>query len=388
MFQRNRICSAAFLATLPITASLTGCTEPNPDFVEPTPPCASGQRYLAEQVEFAASSKVDILVVMENTATMAETQAAFGSALSGLVTRLEATPGLDWQLGVTTSDTADNGTLYTGRAGVDGCPDTLPAVLSGATADAGATAGCLAQVGTEGSPFARPLESARLALVAPANAQSGLVRADARLVLLFVGLHDDCSAPAGVLTTDPNSCVWSADRLISTADYAATFRQTKPFAGTPVSIVSVAGPADGLTVAEGTAPAAACSGSAEAFAGNRLAAVSNAPAVSGRSLSANICASSFGDTMEQVFSVAVAPAADSLCLRFDPVDGLQSLYPLSRVAGGLQANDEPISDAGFWFDAGTDSECSTSRILLDASGHPTASAAFELRYCSSAAAAQ
>lgn len=388
MVQFNRMFSAGLLAALPLTAALTGCTEPNPDFVEPTPPCASGQRYLAEQVEFAASSKVDILVVVENSAAMAGTQAAFGSALTSLVGRLQSTPGLDWQLGVTTSDTADNGTLYTGRAGVDGCPDTLPAVLTGTTADAAATAGCLAQVGTAGSPFARPLESARLALVAPANTQSGLVRADARLVLLFVGLHDDCSAPAGVLTSDPNSCVWAADRLISTADYVSTFRQTKPFAGNPVSIISVAGPADGLTVAEGTAPSPVCSGSASAFAGNRLAAVSTAAAVSGRSFAGNVCASDFGDTMDRLFDVAIAPAADSLCLRFDPVDGLQSLYPLTRVAGGLQAGDEPISDNGFWFDAGTDSDCATSRILLDASGHPTSSAAFELRYCSSAAVSQ
>ena len=80
MVQFNRMFSAGLLAALPLTAVLTGCTEPKPDFVEPTPPCASGQRYLAEQVEFAASSKVDILVVVENTASMAGSSA---SAIGG-----------------------------------------------------------------------------------------------------------------------------------------------------------------------------------------------------------------------------------------------------------------------------------------------------------------
>jgi hypothetical protein len=369
----SRIFPTSLLLALPIATSLGGCTEPNPDYVEPTPPCASGERYLAERVEFAASKKVDILVVVEKTEEMGATQAALGASLAGLVDRLKADASLDWQLGVTSGDTTDGGALYAGRAGVDGCPDTLPTLITSATADAGATAACLAQVGTEGSPFSRPLESARLTLVAPANASSGLVRADARLVILFVGLHDDCSAPSGVLTADPNSCVWAADQLIPTADYVATFRQAKRFAGSPVSIISLSGPADGA----GTA-----------FAGNRLTAVADAAAVAGRSFSANICASNFDETVDRLFNEAIGSAPDSTCLRFAPVVTLQSIYPLTAVAGGLQAGSDPIETLGFWFDSGADSSCTTSRIELDESGHPTASAAYELRYCSNAAGGQ
>jgi len=381
----SRFFPTSLLLALLIATSLGGCTEPNPDYVEPTPPCASGQRYLAERVEFAAANKVDILVMVEKTADMGATQAALGASLSGLVDRLKADASLDWQLGVTSADTTDGGALYAGRTGVEGCPDTLPTLLTAATADAGATAACLAQVGTDGSPFSRPLEAARLALVAPANATSGLVRADARLVILFVGLHDDCSAPSGVLTTDPNSCLWAADQLIPAADYAATFRQSKRFAGSPVSIISLAGPADGASVAADTEPTPACTGSAPAFAGNRLAAVAEAAAVAGRSFSANICASTFDETLDRAFNEAIAPAPDSTCLRFAPVVTLQSIYPLTAVAGGLQAGSDPIETLGFWLDSGADSGCSTSRIAIDESGHPTASAAYELRYCSAAA---
>lgn len=384
----NPIFSAGLLTALPLAAALTACTEPNPDFVEPTPPCASGQRYLAERVEFAAANKVDILVVVEKTAEMGATQAALGASLSGFVDRLKADTTLDWQLGVTSADTTDGGALYAGRAGVEGCPDTLPTLLTAATADAGATAACLAQVGTEGSPFSRPLESARLALVAPANSQSGLVRPDARLVLLFVGLHDDCSAPAGVLTADPNSCVWAADQLISTADYVATFRQTKRFAGEPVSVISIGGPADGATVATGTEPTPACTGAGTAFAGNRLTAVATDAAVAGRSFVSNICSSTFDEALNRAFDTAIAPVPDNTCLRFAPVAGLQSIYPLTAVAGGLQAGENPIDERGFWLDAGTDSSCDTTRIVLDESGHPTASVGYELRYCSNAAVAQ
>jgi len=381
----SRIFPTSLLLALAIATSLGGCTEPNPDYVAPTPPCATGERYLAERVEFAAANKVDILVVVEKTADMGATQVAFGASLGGLVDRLKADASLDWQLGVIDADTADGGSLYAGRAGVEGCPDTLPTVLSATTADAGATAACLAQVGTDGSPFSLPLEATRLALVAPANAASGLVRADARLVILFVGLHDDCSAPAGVLTADPNSCVWAADQLIAATDYVATFRQAKRFAGSPVSIVSLSGPADGATVPVGTEPTPACTGSAPAFAGNRLSAVAGAPAVASRSFSANICASNFNETLNRLFSEAIAPAPDSTCLRFAPVSTLQSIYPLTAVAGGLQAGSEPLAAVGFWLDAGTDSSCATSRIDLDESGHPNASAAYELRYCSNAA---
>lgn len=381
----SRFFPTSLLLALPIATSLGGCTEPNPDYVEPTPPCASGERYLAERVEFAASKKVDILVVVEKTADMGATQAALGASLAGLVDRLKADASLDWQLGVTSADTTDGGALYAGRAGVDGCPDTLPTLLNSATADAGATAACMAQVGTDGSPFSRPLEAARLTLVAPANEASGLVRADARLVILFVGLHDDCSAPSGVLTADPNSCLWAADQLIPAADYAATFRQTKRFAGNPVSIVSLSGPADGASVPADTEPTPACTGSAPAFAGNRIAAVAEAAAVAGRSFSANICASTFDEALDRLFNEAIAPAPDSTCLRFAPVVTLQSIYPLTAVAGGLQAGSDPIETLGFWLDSGADSSCSTSRIDLDESGHPTASAAYELRYCSGAA---
>ena len=381
----SRIFPTSLLLALPLATSLGGCTEPNPDYLEPTPPCASGQRYLAERVEFAAANKVDILVVVEKTADMDATQAALGASLGGLVDRLKADASLDWQLGVTSADTTDGGALYAGRTGVEGCPDTLPTLITSATADAGATAACLAQVGTDGSPFSRPLEAARLTFVAPANASSGLVRDDARLVILFVGLHDDCSAPSGVLTSDPNSCVWAADQLISAADYVATFRQTKRFAGNPVSIVSLSGPADGATVITGTAPTPACTGAGTAFAGNRLTAVADAAAVAGRSFSANICASNFNETLDRLFNETIAPAPDSTCLRFAPVVTLQSIYPLTAVAGGLQAGSDPIETLGFWLDSGADSSCTTSRIDLDASGHPTASAAYELRYCSSAA---
>lgn len=384
----SRIFPTSLLLALPIATSLGGCTEPNPDYVEPTPPCASGERYLAERLEFAASKKVDILVVVEKTEEMGATQAALGASLAGLVDRLKADASLDWQLGVTSGDTTDGGALYAGRAGVDGCPDTLPTLISASTADAGATAACLAKVGTDGSPFSRPLEAARLTLVAPANEAIGLVRADARLVILFVGLHDDCSAPSGVLTADPNSCVWAADQLIPAADYVATFRRTKRFAGSPVSIVSLTGPADGATVAADTEPTPACTGAGTAFAGNRLTAVADAAAVAGRSFSANICASTFDETVDRLFNEAIAPAPDSTCLRFAPVVTLQSIYPLTAVAGGLQAGSDPIETLGFWFDSGADSSCTTSRIELDESGHPTTSAAYELRYCSNAAGGQ
>lgn len=384
----NRLFSAGIMAALPLAASLTGCTEPNPDYVEPTPPCATGERYLAERVEFAAANKVDILVVVEKTADMGATQAALGASLSGLIDRLEADSTLDWQLGVTSADTTDGGALFAGRAGVEGCPETLPTIVTGSTTEAAATASCLAQVGTDGSPFSRPLEAARLALVAPANAGSGLVRADARLVLLFVGLHDDCSAPAGVLTADPNSCVWAADQLIPAADYVATFRQTKRFAGNPVSVISVGGPADGVMVETGTPPTPACTGAGEAFAGNRLSAVATAAAVAGRSFVSNICSSTFDEALNRAFDTAIAPTQDNACLRFAPVDGLQSIYPLNPVAGGLQAGDDPIDESGFWLDAGADSGCATTRILLDESGHPGTAAAYELRYCSREAVGQ
>jgi hypothetical protein len=191
-----------------------------------------------------------------------------------------------------------------------------------------------------------------------------------------------------VLTADPNSCVWAADQLIPTADYVATFRQAKRFAGSPVSIISLSGPADGATVTTGIEPTPACTGAGTAFAGNRLTAVADAAAVAGRSFSANICASNFDETVDRLFNEAIGSAPDSTCLRFAPVVTLQSIYPLTAVAGGLQAGSDPIETLGFWFDSGADSSCTTSRIELDESGHPTASAAYELRYCSNAAGGQ
>ncbi len=134
---------------------------------------------------------VDVLFVIDSTGSMAEEQAGFGAAAGGFVASLDAL-GLDYQIGVTSMDVADEGALL-------GVPWILTPDDEGLAAD---LAKNLA-VGTGSTPPSAGLDAAALALTDPLGFNIGFRRPDASLQVVFVSDADDDSGP--VLGADPVS---------------------------------------------------------------------------------------------------------------------------------------------------------------------------------------
>ena len=168
-------------------------------------------------IAYAATSKVDLLFVLDDGPTMAVKLATWRAALPALVDGLTATASAgrpaSYHLGVITSDLGAGETADPAigcRPGGDGALLRATADMTGGVRyidddqlagtsnvpDVAATLAALSDVGTAGCAFPQPLEAAYRALHDPSAGNAGFLRSDAILVVLFVTDGDDCSAPA------------------------------------------------------------------------------------------------------------------------------------------------------------------------------------------------
>jgi hypothetical protein len=173
-----------------LAAALAGCNEfglrgRDDTVVEPI--------VVEETFEQTALPEVDVLWVIDDTASMAAEQEALATAFGAFAAALDEL-GLAWQVGVTTTDvtTADAGALRGD-----------PWILTPDTADLGAALAAAADVGTGGSAPEAGLGAAWLALTDPtaSGANRGFRRSDAALHVVVVSDEDDHSAT--ILGDDP-----------------------------------------------------------------------------------------------------------------------------------------------------------------------------------------
>ncbi|MEM9074048.1 MAG: hypothetical protein AAGE52_36485 [Myxococcota bacterium] len=186
---------------------------------------------ICEDDERIVARDVDLLLMIDNSASMMEEQAAFAATLPHLIRALQSgdidedgTPefpgAASIQVGVITSDlgtgAASVPTCDAGPRGDDGilqtegCGRTFPDFLLFQDGDPGAFAadvGCLATTGTDGCGFERQLD-AILKSVTPSSsattfdgtsghadgANTGFVRRDALLAIIALTDEEDCSA--------------------------------------------------------------------------------------------------------------------------------------------------------------------------------------------------
>lgn len=161
---------------------LVGC---NPSDFNLSDPDSGGLGVVVVEEQFvqAPAPKLDLLFVIDGTGSMAEEQAAFASAASTFVSRLDGI-GLAWQVGVTTTDPADGGTLQ-GEPWI---------ITSSAEDPAGAFAAAVA-VGSDRPPPSAGLYGAVAAIEDEAGLNLGFLRDDAPLHVVFVSDGDDESDP-------------------------------------------------------------------------------------------------------------------------------------------------------------------------------------------------
>ena len=192
------------------------------------------ESYVLERFVGTGVSKVDILVVVDNSGSMAEEQAMLRDAFPNLISSIldppvdpasgerKYVPVRDLHIGVISTDMGvggydvqtcdepvdgDDGVLQHIPRGVD-CAGAYPTFLSYRIdnnaepdlAEAGILArdfGCIAVLGTQGCGFEQQLEAAHKALLVnaqPGGPNAGFLREDTILTILFVTDEEDCSA--------------------------------------------------------------------------------------------------------------------------------------------------------------------------------------------------
>ncbi len=260
-------------------ALLGGCDGLDYGFQDPDV-TAPPEVWVEETLVQASAPPVDVLFVVDGTGSMDEEQDALAAASADFVDGLVAS-GLEWQVGATSTDPLDAGSLQ-------GRPWILTPVHP-APGDALATA---LAVGTGHAPPSAGLDSAALALADAEGDNVGFRREGAALHVVFVSDGDDQSG--SVLGADP------AEGFVSRLEDEAAS------SGQPARASAVVG----------DAPDGCDGGTGEAQAGTRYIAVAEA---TGGSVG-SICALDFSGVADALATLAVNWPT-RFALQAAPVDG-------------------------------------------------------------------
>ncbi len=177
----------------------------------------TAQHYeVVADVQTTLSGKVDVLFVIDDSVSMTNAQHTVADRGLEVLGSLRDEDGHLLDIHVATVSTSVSSTM--GDTEVDGCTNLANGLFGGSSCsevdgnfmqlsenEAGEIVanvtgtpedafGCMVQFGTEGCGFEQPLEAMYLALDGTHNENSGFLREDATLAVIFVTDEDDCSA--------------------------------------------------------------------------------------------------------------------------------------------------------------------------------------------------
>jgi hypothetical protein len=226
-----------------------------------------------------APQQLDVLFVVDNSASMTDKQEAVAEQLTNFVAQLRTAGGVeqDLRFGVVTStvyenvrfpdgtttffDCMSNGSYCSQSGKLQPVPDAAPdggvvlgtgteRVLTAADPNVVAKFARLVRVGVTGSGQETPFEALRLALSPPlsttsldAGGNAGFLRDGARLLIVVVSDDDDCSEetrPSTAMVGEDEAvddCHNAAADLTPVADYFSVFHGVKDSNGTVKDIV-------------------------------------------------------------------------------------------------------------------------------------------------------
>ncbi|MBM4391770.1 MAG: hypothetical protein FJ090_11665 [Deltaproteobacteria bacterium] len=292
-------CTPEVTAMVAWAALLGGCDGLDYGFQDPDV-TAPPEVWVEETLVQATAPPVDVLFVVDGTGSMEEEQEALAAASADFVDALVAS-GLEWQVGATSSDPVDAGSLQ-GR----------PWILTPLHAEAGAELADALAVGTSHAPPSAGLDSAALALADAEGENVGFRRDGAALHVVFVSDGDDESGS-----------VLGADAATS---FVSRLAEEAAETGQPASASAVVG----------DAPSGCDGGTGEAQVGTRYIAVAEA---TGGSVS-SICALDFSGVADALGTLAVNwPTRFSL--QATPVDG-----SVSVLVNGQRETSFSVDEAG------------------------------------------
>jgi len=172
--------------------------------------------------EQAGNNQVDVLFVIDDSASMAQEQDVLIAGFSSFAGRLEAS-GTDFHLGVITTsfdyDSPDRGVLIGDPPFLTAEDDYEAAFVERAT------------VGILGSDKEKGLEAAAFALHPlmnlPGGRNEGFVRANAKLLIVFVSDEEDCSDKGVLEGQPPSDCYLQSQLLPPVTEYITELRELK-----------------------------------------------------------------------------------------------------------------------------------------------------------------
>jgi len=158
---------------------------------------------------------VDVLFVVDDSNTMGPVQDALGVAAGDFLVGLN-TRGIDWRIGVVTTDVEDP--ERRGRL--------VGPVLSSAAGSDGVDLAAQLAVGVDGSQYEAGLSAMWSALTAPlaTHENAGLRRDGVGLAGVVVSDEDDCSDEGRFGLEGPESCVTRPHELVPVTDYLERLR--------------------------------------------------------------------------------------------------------------------------------------------------------------------
>lgn len=221
------------LLALMVSATVAASCGDGPPPDAPATPDAGSRSTARVGVFGEAIDALDVLVVVDNSGSMGEEQAALARSFAALTDTLATLPGglPDLHVGVVSSNVGvgphavvacggdgDDGALQA-TARVAGCAAPDGAFLSDVDDGAGGRArnyegalpdafACIAQLGVNGCGFEQHLESMRRALDGSSPGNAGFLRDDAALLVVILADEDDCSTrDQGMFDTSPSGAL-------------------------------------------------------------------------------------------------------------------------------------------------------------------------------------
>jgi hypothetical protein len=174
-------------------------------------------------VELNTPVKLDLLFMIDDSRSMAEEQTNLARNFPRLIDELEKLPtGFpDLHLGVVSSDLGagsgnrlvcdkemgDRGVMQGAGCGLGGEHYLISegrGTRTNFSGDIAQVFSCMAGLGTQGCGFEHQLQSVRMALSGFVAENTGFLRPDAHLAVVYITDEDDCSAPAETTLFDDN----------------------------------------------------------------------------------------------------------------------------------------------------------------------------------------
>jgi hypothetical protein len=185
----------------------------------------------------APNNQVDALFVVDNSASMAEEQAALAAGFESFIGELENS-GADFHIGVITTSFAYDDPARGKLIG-------NPTVLTPAD-DYVADFQDRVKVGIDGADKERGLEAASYALspTMTTGPNQGFLRSDAQLLIVFLSDENDCSDRGALDSKDAESCYTSYDKLVPVETFVGEFRDLKASAD-KIQVSAIVGPKEG-----------------------------------------------------------------------------------------------------------------------------------------------